>query len=73
MGVRIGCHCLVKGVKNQGVVVGIPDDEGYDAPVIEIQNGAEIDLVFLRSNVILILVLPRASVPLGMSGYDLPA
>ena len=38
MGVRIGCHCLVKGVKNQGVVVGIPDDEGYDAPVIEIQN-----------------------------------
>lgn len=37
MGIRIGCHGPVKGLKNQGVVVGVPDDERYDAPVIEIQ------------------------------------
>lgn len=53
MGIGIPCHSLVKGVKNQGVVIGIPDNKGYDAPVIEVQYGTEIDLVFLRANVIL--------------------
>ena len=53
MGIRIGCHGPVKGLKDQGVVVAVPDDERYDAPVIKIQNSTEIDLVFLCSDVIL--------------------
>ena len=53
MGIRGGGHRLVKGIKDQSIVIRIPDDEGYDAPVVEIQNGAEIDLVFLCSYVIL--------------------
>ena len=53
MSLRIGGNCLVKGLKNQGVVVGITDDERHDSPVIEIQNGAEIELMLLSSDVIL--------------------
>lgn len=53
MSLRIGGNSLVKGLKNQGVVVGITDDERHDSPVIEIQNGTEIELVLLGSDVIL--------------------
>ena len=49
----VGGNSFVKGLKNQGVAVGITDDERHDSPVVEIQNGAEIELVLLGSNVIL--------------------
>lgn len=53
MGSRIGNHSPVEGFKSQGVVIGIADDERHDSPVVEIQNGAEIELALLGSDVIL--------------------
>ncbi len=46
MGVRIGLHRLVKGLKHQRIVVPVTDDVGNDASVTEIKNGTEINLVY---------------------------
>ena len=47
MGVRIGLDRFVKGLVYQHVVIALADDIADDAPVTEIENGAEINLVHL--------------------------
>ena len=49
MCIRIGLNRLVKGFENQRIVVALTKHIGHDAPVTEIQNGAQIELVRLRS------------------------
>ena len=43
--IRIGRDSLVEGLINQRIVIAVADHIGYNTPVIEIQYGAEIDLV----------------------------
>ena len=47
MCVRIGLNCLVEGFENQRIVVALTKHIGHDAPVTEIQNGAQIEFVYL--------------------------
>lgn len=49
MSVRIGFHGPVKGLKNQGIVIPVTYDMGNNTTVIEIQDRAEIDLVYLEA------------------------
>ena len=49
MRVRIGLHSLVEGFENQWVIVVFAEYVGHDAPVTEIQNGAQVELVDLAS------------------------
>lgn len=53
MSLWIGSYSLVKGLKNQGIVVGVTDEERHDSPVVEIQNGTEVEFVLLGSDVVL--------------------
>src|SRR5699024_10834445 len=46
---RSGLHSLVKGLEYKRIVIAIPQHKGHNAPVIEIQNSAEIDLVYFSS------------------------
>ena len=48
MCVRIGLNCLVEGFENQRIVVALTKHIGHDAPVTEIQNGTQIEFVYLR-------------------------
>ena len=47
MGTGIGFHGPVKGLKDQGIIVTVTDHKGNNTTVIEIQDGTEIDLVYL--------------------------
>ncbi len=49
MRVWIGLHCLVEGLEHQRIVVALADDVSDNAPVAEIQNGAEVKLVCLNA------------------------
>lgn len=44
MCIRVGFYSLVKGLKHEGIVVTVADNIGDDSPVIEVQDGAQIDL-----------------------------
>ena len=46
MRVRICLDRLVKGLEHQRIVVSLADNEGNDAPVIQVEDGAEIELVY---------------------------
>lgn len=45
MCVRVSFYRLVESLEYQRVVVSFTDDVGDNSPVIEIQNGAEVDLM----------------------------
>lgn len=47
MRVGISLYRLVEGLEYQRIVVALADDVGDDAPVIEIDDGAEVELVYL--------------------------
>ena len=49
MCVRIGFNRLVEGFENQRIIVALTEHIGHDAPVTEIQNGTQIELVYLSS------------------------
>ena len=46
MGIRIRLDSLVKGLVDKWIIIALADHIGHDAPVIEIQNGAQIELVY---------------------------
>ena len=45
MCIRVCLYCTVKGLKNQWIIIPVTDYIGNDTAVVEVQNGAEIDLV----------------------------
>ena len=49
VGIRICFHCLVKGLKNKRIIITVTNNEGNNATVIQIQNGAQIDFVDISS------------------------
>ena len=44
MRVRIGFHSLIKGLENQRIVIAFAEHIGHDAPVAEVEDGAQIEL-----------------------------
>lgn len=61
MDIRIGLYRPVKGFEYQGIVIVFPNHIGHNTPVIEIQDGTKIDLVYL--NTIVPLELRHISQP----------
>ena len=47
VGVRIGLYRFVKGLEYQSVVITFSQNIGCNTPVVQIQNGTKIDLVYL--------------------------
>ena len=51
--IRICSHCCPECVKHQRIVIGIPNHIADNSPVIQVQDGAEIYLLYLDTNVVL--------------------
>ena len=72
MRVRIGLHSLVEGFENQWVIVVFTEYVGHNAPVTEIQNGAQIELVDFVSLVPLEFCHIGKPLFVGLCGIKLP-
>lgn len=49
MGIGVGFHSLVKGFVDKRVVIVLAEDIGHDPPVVQVQDGAQIELVYRNS------------------------
>ena len=49
MGIRVGLNSLVKGFVDKRVIIMFTECIGHDTPVIQIQNGAQVKLVYRNS------------------------
>lgn len=49
MGIRVGLNSLVKGLVNEWIVITLTEYIGHDTPVIQVQNGAQVELVYRDS------------------------
>lgn len=49
MGVWVGLHSLVKGLVDKRIVIAFTDHIGHDTPVTEVQDGAQIELMYLNA------------------------
>ena len=49
MGIRISFHCLIKCLVDEGIVITLTQRIGHDTPVTEIQNGTQIELMYLKA------------------------
>ena len=72
MGIRVGLHRLVKGLEYQRIIITVSDHISHDPPVIQVQNGAEVDLV--DCNALIPLELSHIAQPLlvGLVCMKLP-
>ena len=51
-GSGIALQCLSQSAMDQGSVVGVPDDKGNDAPVTQIQDGAQVELAHVGARIV---------------------
>ena len=72
MCVRIGLNCLVEGFENQRIVVALTKHIGHDAPVTEIQNGTQIEFVYLSSLIPLEFCYIGEPLLVGLCGIEPP-
>ena len=72
MCVRIGLNRLVEGFENQRIVVALTKHIGHDAPVTEIQNGAQIEFVNLSSLIPLEFCYIGEPLLVGLCSMELP-
>ena len=72
MCVRIGLNCLVEGFENQRIVVALTKHIGHDAPVTEIQNGTQIEFVYLSSLIPLEFCYIGKPLLVGLCSIELP-
>ena len=72
MCVRIGLNYLVEGFENQRIVVALTKHIGHDAPVTEIQNGAQIEFVNLGSLIPLEFCYIGEPLLIALCGLTLP-
>ena len=72
MCVRIGLNRLVEGFENQRIVVALTKHIGHDAPVTEIQNGAQIEFVYLASLIPLEFCYIGEPLLVGLCGIEPP-
>ena len=49
MRVRIGFHSLIKGLENQRIVIAFAEHIGHDAPVAKVEDGAQIEFLYLHT------------------------
>ena len=73
MGVRVVLNGFVKGAEYERIIVPVADHIGNDAPVIEIQNCTEIDLVDLNALIPFKLRYIRKPLLVRCLGVKLPA
>lgn len=45
MGVWIGLNCFIEGLKHKRIIVVLAEHIGYDSPVVEIQDGTQVEFV----------------------------
>ena len=72
MCVRIGLNRLVEGFENQRIVVALTKHIGHDAPVTEIQNGTQIEFVYLSSLIPLEFCYIGKPLLVGLCSIELP-
>ena len=72
MYVRIGLNRLVKGFKNQRIVVALTEHIGHNTPVTEIQDGAQIEFVNFGSLIPLEFSYIGKPLLIGLCGIKLP-
>ena len=72
MCVRIGLNRLVEGFENQRIVVALTKHIGHDAPVTEIQNGTQIEFVYLSSLIPLEFCYIGKPLLVGLCSMELP-
>ena len=48
MGIRIGLNSLIKGLVNEWIIVSFAENIGHNTPVTEIQDGAQIELMYRK-------------------------
>ena len=72
MCVRIRLNRLVKGFENQRIIVAFTEHIGHDAPVAEIQNGAQIEFVYLGSLIPLEFCYIGKPLLVGLCSIELP-
>lgn len=72
MGVRIFLHSFVKGLEYKRVVISVSNHKGNDAPIIQVQNGAQIDLVDFNAFVPLELRYIGQPFLVGGLGMEVP-
>ena len=49
MRVRIGFHSLIKGLENQRIVIAFAEHIGHNAPVAKVEDGAQIEFLYLHT------------------------
>lgn len=72
MCVRISLNCLVESFENQRIIVALAEHIGHDAPVTEIQNGAQIEFVNLSSLIPFEFCYIGEPLFVGLYGIELP-
>ena len=72
MCIRIGFSCLVKGLENQWIIVALTELVGHNAPIAEVQNGAQIEFVNLAAFIPLEFCHIGEPFLVGLCGIKLP-
>ena len=72
MCVRIGLNRLVKGFENQRIIVTLTEHIGHDTPITEIQNGTQIEFVYLSSLIPLEFCYIGKPLLVGLCSIELP-
>ena len=49
MGIRDGLNSLMEGLVNEWIIVPFAENIGHDTPVTEIQDGTQIELMYLNA------------------------
>ena len=49
MCIRVGLHSPVKGLEYERIVIALTQRIGHNAPVTEVQNSAQIELMYLNT------------------------
>ena len=72
MCIRIGLCCHVKGLENQWIVVALTELVRHNAPIAEVQNGAQIEFVNLAAFIPLEFCHIGEPLLVGLCGIKLP-
>lgn len=49
MGIRVGFNSLVKGLVDKGIIIALTQHIGHNAPVTEVQNGTQVEFMYLNA------------------------
>ena len=72
MRVRIGFHSLIKGLENQRIVIAFAEHIGHDAPVAKVEDGAQIEFLYLHTLKPLEFCHIGEPLLIGLCGIKLP-